>query len=148
MADKKKTNELDTLGADLTEAGKIRETITRVTTPKKRGKGRPPRAKKVTSINTAYTNDNYVFLKLLANIRGISMTDQVNNIIEEYRARNTELDKKVKSLQRFLKKGGYLQTKGGVLDRYDIEDDEEPGADPSIDPVIDLTADDTEEGKQ
>ena len=147
MADKKKINELDTLGADLTEAGKIRETITRATAPKKRGKGRPTRAKKVTSINTAYTNDNYVFLKLLANIRGISMTEQVNSIIEEYRARNTELDKKVKSLQRFLKKGGYLQTKGGVLDRYDIED-EEPGADPSIDPVIDLTTDDTEEGEQ
>lgn len=147
MADKKKINELDTLGADLTEAGKIRETITRATAPKKRGKGRPSRAKKATMINTAYTNDNYVFLKLLANIRGISMTEQVNKIIEEYRARNIELDKKVKSLQRFLKKGGYLQTKGGVLDRYDIED-EEPGADPSTDPVIDLTADDTEEGEQ
>lgn len=130
MADKK---DFDSIGADLTEAGKIRDTLTR-TTATKRGKGRPRRANKVTQINTAYNNDNYTFIKLLANIKGVTFTQQVNDIIADYRANNAALDKKVKSLQRFLKKGGYLQTKGGVLDRFDLEEDDTTEEAPEADP--------------
>lgn len=56
---------------------------------------------KADRINLAFTVDNYNFVKRFARCKGMSMTDFVNYIIEEYRKSN---QKEFEKIEEFINK--------------------------------------------
>ena len=53
---------------------------------------------KLARINMAFTSENYLFIKTVARLKGMNLTEFVNYIVEDYREQHAEAYEKAKAV--------------------------------------------------